>query len=94
MIQYSFLSGIYKKKQTSFGSPCTLRLFSCWLQQPGSCEWRLAETNRQRGNDWLLHNTPEMESTMRRQPVERNHRSLQHQSWQPTILLWNPCLSW
>jgi len=34
------------------------------LQQPGSSEWRVAETNRQRGNDRLLHITSEMESTM------------------------------
>jgi len=46
------------------------------LQQPGSSEWRVAETNRQRGNDRLLHNTSEMESTMWRQPLERNRRRL------------------
>ena len=52
-------------------------LCSGGLQQPGSSEWRVAEKNRQRGNDRLLHNTSEMESTMWRQPVERNHRRLQ-----------------
>jgi len=50
--------------------------FSGRLQQPGSSEWCVAETNRQRGNDRLLHNTSEMESTMWWQPVEGNHRRL------------------
>jgi len=55
--------------------------YSGGLQQPGSSEWRVAETNRQRGNDRLLHVTSEMESTMWRQPLERNRRRLQCQPW-------------
>jgi len=62
--------------------PNRMRVYFLWcsggLQQPGTSEWRVAETNRQRGNDRLLHNTSEMESTMWRQPLERNHRRLQY----------------
>ena len=61
-------------------------LFSGGLQQPGSSEWRVAEKNRQRGNDRLLHNTSEMESTMWRQPVEGNYRRLQYKPWESANL--------
>ena len=50
--------------------------FSGRLQQRGSTAWRVAKTNRQRGNDRLLHNTSDVESTMWRQPLDRNHRRL------------------
>jgi len=58
------------------------------LQQPGSSEWCVVETNRQRGNDRLLHNTTEMESTMWRQPVDRNHRRL-HRLGSDTRKTWH-----
>jgi len=55
---------------------CLYATYSGGLQQLGSSEWCVAETNRQRGNDRLLHNTSEMESTMWRQPLDWNHRRL------------------